>query len=88
MDNKMASHREFGKQNGVAVDSYREQYSHNYRIHYFIRRFSLVVSHHQEHKYRESCFLDLQNHGEQSYFCRFYGGRSPQSPPLPDPPLP
>jgi len=33
---------------GVAVDSYCEQYSHKYRKHYFIQRFSLVVSHHQE----------------------------------------
>lgn len=33
---------------------YCEQYSHNYRTHYFIRRFSLVVSHHQEHKYNKT----------------------------------
>jgi len=33
---------------GVAVDSYCEQNSHNYRIYYFIQRFGLFVSHRQE----------------------------------------
>jgi len=28
--------------------SYYEHYSHKYRIHYFIQRFSLFVSHEQE----------------------------------------
>ena len=32
----------------VAVYSYRKQNSHNKRKHYFIRRFGLCVSHHQE----------------------------------------
>ena len=39
---------------GVAVESYCEQYSHNDRIHYFIQRFSLVVSHHQKYKLNAS----------------------------------
>jgi len=38
----------------VAVDSYCEQYGHNYWIHYFIRCFSLVVIHHQEYKYNKT----------------------------------
>jgi len=33
---------------GAAVDSYCKQNSHNNRKNYFIRRFDLVVSHHQE----------------------------------------
>jgi len=39
---------------GVAVNSYFEQDSPNYRIRYFIRRFSLVVSDHQEYKYNKT----------------------------------
>jgi len=39
---------------GVAVDFYCKQYCHNYRVHYFIRRFSLVVSDHQEIKYNKT----------------------------------
>jgi len=33
---------------GVAVDSYCKQNSHNNRKHYFVQRFGLCVSHHQE----------------------------------------
>jgi len=33
---------------GVAVDSSCEQNSYNYRKRYFIQRFGLCVSHHQE----------------------------------------
>jgi len=33
---------------GVAVDSYCKQSSRNNRKHYFIRRFGLCASHHQE----------------------------------------
>jgi len=34
---------------GVAVDSYCEQNSHKYGVHYFIKCFGLFVSHHQEY---------------------------------------
>jgi len=34
--------------NGVAADSYCEQYSHKYRKRYLIQRFSLIVNHYQE----------------------------------------
>jgi len=43
------------------VDSICEQQSHNYRKHYLIQRFSLVVSHHQEQLYQNVRGDDYSN---------------------------